>query len=71
MAKAEFEQALQAVDGLMATDLFPPKGHRYWSDERLQELRDRAVKGDDVTLPAIDVLELICDLRNANAEAGI
>lgn len=49
-------------------DLFPPKGHRYLTDERIEEVRQTALPGDPVTLPAQTVLELVCDWRNANAE---
>ena len=48
--------------------LFPPPGHRYFTDEQIEALRQRALPGDDVTLTALEVMQLICDWRNMAAD---
>jgi hypothetical protein len=55
---------LTAPRSLSVDDLFPSPGHRYISSERMEEMRQEAVKGEPLTLPALDVLGLICDVKN-------
>lgn len=54
-------------------EFFPPEGHRYFTDERIEELRQRALAAADVpvTLTYMEVMELICDWRNMTAEAVV
>lgn len=53
---------------LSVDDLFPPEGHRYITDERIEEMRQCALNADEVTLPSLVLMELICDWRNMTAE---
>ncbi len=49
-------------------DLFPPPGHRYLTEERIEELRQEAMSGNDIS--ARTVMELVCDWSNAAAETA-
>lgn len=49
-------------------EFFPPPGHRYLTDERIEALRQRALDADSVTLSALQVMELVCDWRNMAAD---
>ncbi len=51
-------------------DLFPPPGHRYLTEERIEELRQEALPGHDLTVSVRTVMELVCDWRNAAAESA-
>lgn len=51
-------------------DLFSPEGHRYFTDEDIEVLRQKALPGDDVTLAGIEVMRLVCDWRNSEARVA-
>lgn len=65
----EYVWGRQSPRVLAPSDLFPPKGHRYLTDERLEELRLLALSAGDgtVTMTAYSVMELISDWRNMAA----
>jgi hypothetical protein len=50
--------------------LFPPKGHRYYTDDDIEALRQKALaaNGGTVQLTAMEVIRLICDWRNMTAD---
>lgn len=50
-------------------DLFPPDGHRYLTDERIEAIRLEALSGaEHVVLSPRLALELVCDWRNMAAQ---
>lgn len=55
---------------LSVGDLFPPEGHRYYTDDQIELLRQAALGGDDVTLTSYAAIALVCDWRNMTQELG-
>lgn len=62
------QPATAAGRTLSPADLFPPPGHRYFTDERIEAVRQFALAQSRCSIDSRTVLELVCDWRNMTAE---